>query len=824
MGLIQGIKNLFGRSRGTGCINQVAEYENKPDFPVTDGSQENSPTETDEVNIKCTFDNSPKPETLPADPDDGIEFLTTKEIKQNIDKIIKDAKSFVTIICAKLELPGDYIEILSNFSKKEGHDVTLICGLENTLEATLSEQNIQLPKSIYFRFVKKLHAKCYMNENVILLPTMNLNKWFDKNENGTDIGLLIYRDRQSELYEKIKGQIDEIKKEVFEQKDQDSRMKAFLNSNNVFYEPYNPDKRIRFLKTQEIMDSIHNIIKNTSKSITIVSPYLDMKYGYEQYIDELTSITNRNIDTNLIFYADLSSYDKIKFRNMEKILYRNKNFLHAKCYINENTALITSMNLTESSQENYEIGIEIDQKHKLYECIKKEIDENIKKSSIKYKIEKTREDVISINFWNQKNFWYCELINSLIDGSFPAYGKGKEPVDGKIVFKPSSVRKYIAKDLNNSIYRNILNQFMAQIIVKRKEMKPYSEDGNFYLVTANELTEWKNKKNIDNDQIFFNEEIGCQTPQFSIFTSKGKYNSRYDEMYSAYDIYNINSIKRIYLSGYEPPHEIIYRDETISDLDSKIKYEILDASDAKSAAEYFAKYFIACYYYYGKFITTPQKAEEIKRQVNKELYTVYEELNLCKEIKDFNNYFPENKEKLRASPYEYYKIVDKWFEKIEEEKNIEFKKIIDEHEKNKKKNEREKGLCLKCKEEQTLKPETTFVPSKDPKIFGEPVFKDMQFNTKNYANVFLKNVYGKKYPDAHIGREGAEGAFSVSAVGKDGKEHDFKSVYFLHSNDKWELRKLTPYVTELLAKTDKNLEISKFSDEKQKNIDKTTPK
>ena len=67
---------------------------------------------------------------------------------------------------------------------------------------------------------------------------------------------------------------------------------------------------------------------------------------------------------------------------MEKILYQNKNFLHAKCYINENTALITSMNLTESSQENYEIGIEIDQKHKLYECIKKEIDENIKK--IKY--------------------------------------------------------------------------------------------------------------------------------------------------------------------------------------------------------------------------------------------------------------------------------------------------------------------------------------------------------------------------------------------------------------------------------------------------------
>ena len=143
--------------------------------------------------------------------------------------------------------------------------------------------------------------------------------------------------------------------------------------------------------------------------------------------------------------------------------------------------------------------------------------------------------------------------------------------------------------------------------------------------------------------------------------------------------------------------------------------------------------------------------------------------------------------------------------------------------KDRKKNEREKGLCLKCKEEQTLKPGKTFVSSKDSKIFGEPVFKDMKMNTKKYANLILEKVYGRKYPDIHVGTEGAGGAFHVSFTGRDGKEHNLKSVYFLYSENTWELRKCTPYVVELLAKTDKNLETSKFSDEKQKNIDKTAP-
>lgn len=136
--------------------------------------------------------------------------------------------------------------------------------------------------------------------------------------------------------------------------------------------------------------------------------------------------------------------------------------------------------------------------------------------------------------------------------------------------------------------------------------------------------------------------------------------------------------------------------------------------------------------------------------------------------------------------------------------------------KNRNKKAREKALCnngvIQRIEKQIQKKNNNI----NPKIFGEPVFKDMKMNTKKYANLILEKAYGRKYPDVHVGTEGAGGAFHVSFTGGDGKEHNLKSVYFLYSEDTWELRKCTPYVVELLAKTDKNLEASKFSDEKQK--------
>ncbi len=55
--------------------------------------------------------------------------------------------------------------------------------------------------SITIRFRKNLHAKCYLNENEALLTSMNLHEF--SQQNNDEMGILVSRKRDRELYDKI---------------------------------------------------------------------------------------------------------------------------------------------------------------------------------------------------------------------------------------------------------------------------------------------------------------------------------------------------------------------------------------------------------------------------------------------------------------------------------------------------------------------------------------------------------------------------------------------------------------------------------------------
>ena len=56
--------------------------------------------------------------------------------------------------------------------------------------------------SIKTGFLQNLHAKCYMNENEALLTSMNLYEFSQINNN--EMGIIVSRDQDPELYEEIK--------------------------------------------------------------------------------------------------------------------------------------------------------------------------------------------------------------------------------------------------------------------------------------------------------------------------------------------------------------------------------------------------------------------------------------------------------------------------------------------------------------------------------------------------------------------------------------------------------------------------------------------
>lgn len=115
----------------------------------------------------------------------------------------------------------------------------------------------------------------------------------------------------------------------------------------------------KFINTSGTTFFLEEMIKSTKKQLIIVSPYLKTKTRIRQLIE---SLTIRNIPVDVVFGKnDLSDDEQLWLASLGNISVRFCENLHAKCYINETTAIITSMNLYDFSQvNNNEMGVLID--------------------------------------------------------------------------------------------------------------------------------------------------------------------------------------------------------------------------------------------------------------------------------------------------------------------------------------------------------------------------------------------------------------------------------------------------------------------------------
>ena len=118
----------------------------------------------------------------------------------------------------------------------------------------------------------------------------------------------------------------------------------------------------QFLTTKGIAHHLEEIIKYASEDLVIISPYLQIDDSIKELLEDTEIEVNvlcRELDPKEKTWLDSREHIKLSFR---------KN-LHAKCYLNEEYALLTSMNLYEYSQvNNDEMGIlvSLDEEPDLY--------------------------------------------------------------------------------------------------------------------------------------------------------------------------------------------------------------------------------------------------------------------------------------------------------------------------------------------------------------------------------------------------------------------------------------------------------------------------
>lgn len=111
---------------------------------------------------------------------------------------------------------------------------------------------------------------------------------------------------------------------------------------------------MKILNTEEILANTYITIKAAKSYLLIISPYLNLNNKIESL---LTEASDRDVKIIIICGKRMlkrKQLNKIKKLNNCELFFNYK--LHAKCVLNEQYAILSSMNLYEKSESNYELG------------------------------------------------------------------------------------------------------------------------------------------------------------------------------------------------------------------------------------------------------------------------------------------------------------------------------------------------------------------------------------------------------------------------------------------------------------------------------------
>ncbi len=164
------------------------------------------------------------------------EFLTTSGTSFNLENIILEAKTKLILVSPYLQISKTFYERLKDASNRNVA-IKIIYG-KNDLKETEKKQIAELDNLELF-FFENLHAKCYFNENKMIITSMNMYQFSEKN--NREMGVLISRKLDTELFEKAVNEtlsiiksaekVELIKKVIYkektEQKSRTNYKKAF---------------------------------------------------------------------------------------------------------------------------------------------------------------------------------------------------------------------------------------------------------------------------------------------------------------------------------------------------------------------------------------------------------------------------------------------------------------------------------------------------------------------------------------------------------------------------------------------------------------------
>lgn len=122
-------------------------------------------------------------------------FLNTSATNYFLEELIKDARDRLILISPYLKLNARIKELLEDKNRLK-IDVRIVYG-----KSELQPEEINWLKDLTFirtSFCQNLHAKCYINEQLCIVTSMNLYEFSQVNNN--EMGVLMNRTDDADLY------------------------------------------------------------------------------------------------------------------------------------------------------------------------------------------------------------------------------------------------------------------------------------------------------------------------------------------------------------------------------------------------------------------------------------------------------------------------------------------------------------------------------------------------------------------------------------------------------------------------------------------------
>lgn len=190
-------------------------------------------------------------------------FLNTSATNYYLEELIKQTRERLIIISPFLKFNDRIKELLEDKDRMK-IDVRLVYG-----KSELAPQEINWLRSLEFvrtSFCQNLHAKCYLNEEVAIITSMNLYDFSQVNNN--EMGIFIQRENEQELYLetyeeaqrliRVSDQVRLSAEKIEEDASEKKKEKGGSNSGSTKYDKLTTSKiaKSRGMKAKDLTDDL----------------------------------------------------------------------------------------------------------------------------------------------------------------------------------------------------------------------------------------------------------------------------------------------------------------------------------------------------------------------------------------------------------------------------------------------------------------------------------------------------------------------------------------------------------------------------------------